>query len=86
MVEILGVPFSTKTFGETYAQLEQALGGDVPLHIITANPEIIMIARENETVRRLVHEADLVTPDGIGAVWASKYYGHAISGRVTGAE
>lgn len=86
MVEILGVPFSTKTFEETYAQLEQALGGDVPLHIVTANPEIVMIARENQTVRDLLHEADLVTPDGIGAVWASKYYGHAISGRVTGAE
>ena len=66
--------------------LEQALHGDVPLHIITANPEIIMMSRQNATVRDLLHGADLVTPDGIGAVWASKYYGQQIAGRVTGAE
>ncbi|ARU60466.1 hypothetical protein CBW65_04800 [Tumebacillus avium] len=87
MVNILGVPFSTLTFDETVARLQTAMtNGDAPQHIITANPEIVMIAQQNETVMRLLHEADLVTPDGIGAVWASQYYGTKLHDRVTGAE
>ena len=87
MVEILGVPFSTKNFEETVRLLTDAMRqGTVPYHIITANPEIVMMAQENETIMRLLRGADMVTPDGIGAVWASKYYGQALQDRVTGAE
>jgi N-acetylglucosaminyldiphosphoundecaprenol N-acetyl-beta-D-mannosaminyltransferase len=87
MVNILGVPFSTLTFEETVDSLKDAMTkGDPPRHIITANPEIIMIAQQDDTVMRLLRQADLVTPDGIGAVWASKYYGTKLQGRVTGAE
>ncbi|ASS73899.1 glycosyltransferase [Tumebacillus algifaecis] len=87
MVNILGVPFSTLSFEETTAVLKTAMNnGESPRHIITANPEIVMIAQENETVMRLLHEADMVTPDGIGAVWASQYYGTKLKDRVTGAE
>lgn len=86
MVNILGVSFSTLTLEETVARLKQAMQGQTPLHIVTANPEIIMIARQDPEVQRLLEEADLVTPDGIGAVWASKYYGTKIGERVTGME
>jgi N-acetylglucosaminyldiphosphoundecaprenol N-acetyl-beta-D-mannosaminyltransferase len=86
MVKILGVPFSTLTFEETLRMLKEALRGDSPLHIITANPEIIMMAQKDPRIMELLHEADLVTPDGIGAVWASQYYGEKIEGRVTGIE
>ncbi|MGZ4134143.1 MAG: WecB/TagA/CpsF family glycosyltransferase [Tumebacillaceae bacterium] len=86
MVEILGVPFSTLSFEETVRQLTEALHEHTPHHIITANPEIIMIAQDNDTVMRMLHAADLVTPDGIGAVWASQFYGTKIHDRVTGAE
>jgi len=86
MVEILGVPFSTLSFDETVAQLTAALHGSTPHHILTANPEIIMLARENERFGQIVRSVDLVTPDGIGAVWASKFYGTKLHERVTGAE
>lgn len=86
MVTILGVPFSTLTLEQTVAKLEQAMLAHTPLHIVTANPEVIMIAHRDPEVRSLIQEADLVTPDGIGAVWASKYYGTRIHERVTGME
>lgn len=86
MVEILGVPFSTLTFSETLDLLNNKLRGDTPHHIITANPEIVMLGREDSSFMALLHSVDLITPDGIGAVWASKYYGEAIHDRVTGVE
>jgi len=86
MVNILGVSFSTLTLEETVAKLKQAMQGQTPLYIVTANPEIIMIARQDQEMRTLLEQADLITPDGIGAVWASKYYGTKIGERVTGME
>ncbi|MBL0385488.1 WecB/TagA/CpsF family glycosyltransferase [Tumebacillus sp. ITR2] len=85
-VQILGVPFSTLTFEETLHKLEQDLRGTTPRHIITANPEIVMLAREDAAFMALLQDVELITPDGIGAVWASKYYGHALHDRVTGVE
>jgi N-acetylglucosaminyldiphosphoundecaprenol N-acetyl-beta-D-mannosaminyltransferase len=87
MVNILGVNFSTMTLQETVAMLEQAMSApQKPLHIVTANPEVIMLARSDREMNELIGAADLVTPDGIGAVWASKYYGTALTERVTGME
>lgn len=86
-VTILGVPFSTLSFATTLQQLQTNMhSGHRPLHVITANPEIIMMAREDDTIRSLIRQADLITPDGIGAVWASSHYGHKLHERVTGME
>ncbi|KEO84039.1 WecB/TagA/CpsF family glycosyltransferase [Tumebacillus flagellatus] len=86
-VHILGVGFSTLTFSQTLQQLKQDLQNTIqPRHIITANPEIIMLARSDAGFKQLLESADLITPDGIGAVWASKYYGEALRERVTGVE
>src|SRR4051812_1689004 len=86
MVKILGVPFSTLTFQETLDFLQKKLRENTPHHIITANPEIVMLAQDDASFMTLLESVDLITPDGIGAVWASKYYGQAIHDRVTGVE
>lgn len=86
MVKILGVPFSTLTFDETLDMLKAKLRGTTTHHIITANPEIVMLGRQDAAFMALLQSADLITPDGVGAVWASKYYGHALHDRVTGVE
>jgi N-acetylglucosaminyldiphosphoundecaprenol N-acetyl-beta-D-mannosaminyltransferase len=87
MVEILGVPFATLSFEETVEKLIAAMEkGDKPHHIVTAGPELIMMALNDERLMNVLRSVDLVTPDGIGAVWASKFYGHPLPGRVTGME
>lgn len=85
-VDILGVPFSTLDFGQTIQQIAEWLRGDQPRQVVTANPEYVMMARENEELARVLREADLVTPDGIGAVWAGRLFGAPLPGRVTGAD
>ncbi|MBX5436958.1 MAG: WecB/TagA/CpsF family glycosyltransferase [Alicyclobacillaceae bacterium] len=54
--------------------------------VITAGPEFVMMARRDPEVARIARSADLVTPDGIGIVWAAKMQGKALPGRVTGVE
>lgn len=55
-----------------------------PTHIITLNAEIAYAAMENPDLRMLINQADLVTPDGIGIVWAARHLGFPVKERVTG--
>lgn len=87
-VKILGVPFSAMTLSDTVALLQGKLAGERSdgqlFHLITANPEIVMVAKQNQEIKRIVDEADLITPDGIGVVLAAKWQGAYIPERVTG--
>lgn len=87
-VSILGVPFSKLTLNETIRDLTEHIQSGEPklFHLITANPEITIRSQSDELLRTIIHEADLVTPDGIGIVLASRRKGDPITERVTGYE
>lgn len=55
-------------------------------HIITVNAEIIYEANKNPKLKEMINGAHMVTPDGIGVVWAAKQFGYHPYGRVTGIE
>ncbi|MFP4977509.1 WecB/TagA/CpsF family glycosyltransferase [Paenibacillus sp. CN-4] len=82
-INILGVPFSKLTLNETVHLLGEHIQKEPAelFHLITANPEITIA---QQTDKLLIKEADLVTPDGVGIVIASKRKGEPISERVTG--
>jgi len=52
--------------------------------IFTVGPEIAMHARKNEEYTKILNQGDLVTPDGVGVVWASKFNKIKIKERVDG--
>lgn len=54
-------------------------------HVVTANPEIVMLARERQDFRSIVEQA-YVVPDGIGIVYAARWTNQPIYERVTGVE
>lgn len=86
IVRILGVPFSTLSFADTISLILGWMEEQTPRQVVTANPEIVMRAREDVRLQQILQQADLVTPDGIGAVFAARLLGHPIEGRVTGAD
>jgi len=53
---------------------------------VCANPHSLEIARSDREFKRAICEADLVTPDGIGVVIASRIHGGCIRCRVTGSD
>ncbi|ULO05369.1 WecB/TagA/CpsF family glycosyltransferase [Paenibacillus sp. 19GGS1-52] len=85
-VNILGVPFSKLTLNETTQRLAEHIQKVEPklFHLITANPEITIAYQTDKLLQTIVKEADLITPDGIGIVMASKRKGEPIPERVTG--
>jgi len=85
VANILGVTFSAQSFRETVADLTQRIHSGQCTHVVTANPEIVMIARENRSFQNVLKQA-YVVPDGIGIVYAAKWTGQPITERVTGIE
>jgi len=54
--------------------------------IITVNAEILYEASKNPELTEVINSAHMVTPDGIGVVWAATQLGGNPQGRVTGIE
>ena len=73
LTHVLGVPFDAVTMEEAVARAKKLLQADGQHIICTPNPEIVMEAQKDRELMNILHEADLVVPDGIGVVWASKY-------------
>lgn len=84
-VKILGVPVHPLTMNESVAVLEEKLQKKEQAFVVTANAEIIMMCQQDKEYNNIVSEqADLVLPDGAGAVWAGRYLGNEVPERVAG--
>lgn len=84
-VKILGVPVHPLTMNESVAVLEEKLQKKEQAFVVTANAEIIMMCQQDTEYNKIVSEqADLVLPDGAGAVWAGRYLGNEVPERVAG--
>lgn len=54
--------------------------------ICTVNPEFIMTARRDGHFAKVLRQADLCVPDGIGVLWAARRQGVTLQERVTGSD
>jgi N-acetylglucosaminyldiphosphoundecaprenol N-acetyl-beta-D-mannosaminyltransferase len=61
-------------------------GGDFRRYFACANPHSLELARMDAVFREALQGADLLTPDGVGIVLASRIMGGSICERVTGAD
>jgi len=83
-VNVLGVGFDRLDLrGAVRTILERLDRGDRTF-VITANPEFVMLARRDSDLARIASEADLVVPDGTGAIVASRLLRDPLPGRAPG--
>lgn len=85
-VNILGVPFLCASRKETVDILTRRIQENTQTHVVTANPEIVMMGRHSSSYMELLHGANVITPDGIGVVLASRWIGKPLPERVAGYE
>ncbi|ONI46181.1 N-acetylmannosaminyltransferase [Candidatus Epulonipiscioides gigas] len=85
-IDILGVPVDNITMKQANFVTNKFLKKSKRLRLIcTPNPEMIMCATENEKLLKILNTADMVIPDGIGVVIASKILkGPSLKERVAG--
>ena len=83
-VEILGIPFDSVDMEDAVETAQKYAVGDRFRAIFTPNPEIVMAAQKDEELKKALHSADMLIPDGIGIVIASFFYGNKLPERVAG--
>lgn len=84
---ILNIPFINATKDEFMKEvIVPSVEKEKRLFIVTANPEIVMYARENESYRRKIMQADHIVADGVGIILASKLLRKPLPERIAGFE
>lgn len=83
-VSILDVPFINTTNTAFVQQLQQDILAHHNRFVVTANPEILMYAREHPDYQRVLTQADYITPDGIGVIQGAQILGTPLPERITG--
>lgn len=86
MSNILDVEFSDLNMQKTVHLLTKCIKENKKdcKHIVTANPEIVLLANKSESLKKSIQDSFMVTADGIGIILASKITNQKIDGRVTG--
>lgn len=85
VVKILGVRVDKVTKAQALEEFRRMLDGDRCELIVTPNAEIVEKASKTPQLRRIINEeAALVTPDGVGLIYASKLKGDPIEEKVAG--
>jgi len=85
-VKIFGVRFDNVNLEEANKKFITLLEDERLRTIYTPNTEIIMMAQEDADFKSVLLEGDLIIPDGIGVVIASKIHHLGLTDRVPGVE
>ena len=83
-VNILNVPFIKTTNAGFVQQLQTDILAHHNRFVVTANPEILMYAREHPDYQQVLTQADYITPDGIGVIQGAQILGTPLPERITG--
>ena len=83
-IDVLGVEFDDMDIVEA---VELAMGFMEErrcAYAVTPNPEIVLECRKNRRLAAAVRAADMVLPDGVGVIYASRILGTPIKNRLPG--
>ncbi len=85
-IDVLGVGFDNVTMEEAVDRALALIHGEGAHYVVTPNPEIVEVCRENLAAKIAVNEADLVLPDGIGVIKGAAMLGTPLKEKTPGVE
>ncbi len=85
-ISILGIPFDDLDLDQAAGLVLHAIHSGIGISVMTPNPEIVQMARRDAELAAVIRDADLVVPDSVGIVAASRLMGCALRRRVPGIE
>ena len=83
---VLGVRIDRFGANEVIERIESLIEAGGPHHVVTVNPEFVVMAQSNPEFKKILLAADLALPDGVGLLWAARFVGRPLQGRVTGVD
>lgn len=85
-INIRGVYFDNVTFDEAMEKVYDAVKNDGVSVMVTPNSEIVQNCIDNRELFPIINSADIIIPDGIGVVYASKILKTPLKQKVPGCE
>lgn len=85
-IDVLGVGFDNLTMEEAVDEGVRLLHAEGTHYVVTPNPEIVEVCREDPAAMRAVNGADLVLPDGIGVIKGAAMLGTPLKEKTPGIE
>jgi len=83
-IDVLGVAFDNLTMDEAVETAYTLQGENRGAYVVTPNPEIVMVCRDNPGAAEAVAGAALTIPDGIGVIYAAKILGTPLKQKLPG--
>lgn len=80
-VNILGIKIDDVSLNEATITVESWVKSDKKHYIVTPNPEFLVLAQDDSEFKKVLNEADLAIPDGVGLKLTGK-----IKNRVAGVD
>ncbi|NLL46074.1 MAG: WecB/TagA/CpsF family glycosyltransferase [Clostridiales bacterium] len=81
-IDVLGVGFDNLTLEQAVEKASRIKGG----YVVTPNPEIVWLARQNNDLKLALQDASMVLPDGIGIIHGARILSRPLKERVPGIE
>ena len=85
-INIRGVYFDNVDSEDTMERIKSFLDGDGLSVMYTPNSEIVQFCIDDKSLYGVINSAQLIIPDGIGVVYASRILGTPLKGKVAGVE
>ena len=83
-VAVLGVPFDNVTMHEAMELIEEKIDEEGFHQVATANVDFVIHAMGDQVLQEVLCSCDLIVPDGMPIVWASRLMGCRLKERVSG--
>lgn len=81
---LFGTPIDCVTLSEAVHKIESFMSARITALVCTPDTTAIVRAQRDRALREIYEQADLVTPDGTGIVWAARLLGAPVRERVSG--
>jgi N-acetylglucosaminyldiphosphoundecaprenol N-acetyl-beta-D-mannosaminyltransferase len=85
-VEILGLGIDQVDMEGALNRIEEFIAEGAPRIVVTADASGLVAAQSDQQWRSIIENADLVTPDSVGVIWASERTGNVLKSRVSGVD
>lgn len=86
-INIFGIEIDQYSFNEVVDRIiHHALSNNPPAYVVTPNAQHILTLQEDAHFREIYREAFLVVPDGVSLLWAARFLGTPLMGRVNGTD
>ncbi|HEX2920167.1 MAG TPA: WecB/TagA/CpsF family glycosyltransferase [Bacteroidales bacterium] len=85
-IDFMGIPVDSHTMEETIARIDEAIISGEHIHHVVINAGKVVSMMKDKELFNSVLSCDIINADGQSIVWAARFLGNRLPGRVAGVD